>query len=376
MASTILSIDIIADAKKLGQGLKKSNQGVQSWGQKVAKVGKIGAAGILAVGAAIAAAGDAAFDFAMKSAKAANEDRKSQKLLAGQLKRSGKATKDQVKDSEKLITKLQLQTGVLDDDLRPALGTLVRSTGDVKKAQKLLKVSLDASVGSGKPLATVALAVGKAFNGSNTSLLKLMPSLKDSKKPIEDLAKAFEGVAAEQADPFTKLQAAMTEIQESIGTVFLPYFEEAATRIGEAVTAMLDPKTKEGKAFEDVKVAIDEVVESLLVFFDLKGDPGESTAVKGLRLAKKILKDIKGIIDFIKPFWDTVTGKTFENVANSFNQAKDLLVTRAFANRFENSRQADVAVMSLKLESGTLYGAELVKAVNKQLKLQGKKPLQ
>lgn len=386
--SLLLKVDFIGDAKKLGASMKKSNTGLKAWGKEAGKFAKGAALAFTAVAGAIIGTGTAAVDMAYKLAQAANEDAKSQKLLAGQLKRSGKATKDQVKNSEALITKLQLQTGILDDDLRPALGTLVRSTGDVKKAQKLLKVALDASVGSGKPLASVAQAVGKAFNGSNTSLLKLMPSLKNSKKPLDDLAKAFQGVAAEQADPFMKLKAATSEIQESLGMVFLPYFEDAATRIGDAVNKMLNPDSAEGKAFADVKEALKGVVDELLTFFDIKGDPNESTVVKALKIVKEILDDIKRTFKIIKPFWDTLTGKQIERAGELGKSAGGALKKRLLGQGMTEKQIAGTAtgisqatklatgVVSVSIAPGGLFAGQLINQINKQLKLNGKKPLQ
>ena len=95
-------------------------------------------------------------------AKAASADQKSMLLLNTQLKKNANATDAQIKQNDKFIDSLSQQVGIVDDDLRPAMGKLVRATGDTRKAQQLLKLALDASVVSGKPLDTVAQALSKA----------------------------------------------------------------------------------------------------------------------------------------------------------------------------------------------------------------------
>ena len=104
--------------------------------------------------------GLAAITNGLKNAtKAASEDRKSQGLLANALKNTVGATSQAVAGAEAYIKKTQLQTSVLDDDLRPALATAVRATGSLAKGQDLLDVALDVSAGTGKDLGTVTNAM-------------------------------------------------------------------------------------------------------------------------------------------------------------------------------------------------------------------------
>ena len=64
------------------------------------------------------------------------------------------------------IQSLQATTNVTEDALVPAFQQLVTQIGDVQSAQELLKLSLDASAGTGKDLATVLDAVTKAAVGN------------------------------------------------------------------------------------------------------------------------------------------------------------------------------------------------------------------
>jgi protein translocase SecG subunit len=93
---------------------------------------------------------------------------------------------------------MSLATGVADDALRPALARLVISTGNTAKAQDLLSLALDASTATGKPLETVANALGKAYDGNTTALGKLGLGLSSA----ELKSMSFEQVQARLSDLF------------------------------------------------------------------------------------------------------------------------------------------------------------------------------
>ena len=66
---------------------------------------------------------------------AAVEDQKAQDLLANQLRTSAMATDDVIASNEDFISSLSMAKAVADDELRPAMANLVRSTGSVEAAQ-------------------------------------------------------------------------------------------------------------------------------------------------------------------------------------------------------------------------------------------------
>ena len=136
-----------------------------------------GAIGAIGLGVGIKQVADLLLD----SAKAASADAKSTKILNTQLTRNAGATKAQIKQSDKFVEKLSLQTGILDDDLRPAYAKFANVTGNVKEAQKLLTITLDAAAGSGKSQTKIANAVAKAYDGNTKSLQNMFPELKKSK---------------------------------------------------------------------------------------------------------------------------------------------------------------------------------------------------
>jgi hypothetical protein len=160
--------------------------------------------------------------------KAASEDRKSQGLLANALKNTVGATSQAIAGAESYIKKTQLQTAVLDDELRPALATAVRATGSLAGGQRLLDTALDVSAGTGKDLSTVTNAMAKAFNGNTGALKKLLPSIKDGTDFMSQLQAQFAGSAeaAAKLDPYKRLEVIFADIQETVGEALLPALEE------------------------------------------------------------------------------------------------------------------------------------------------------
>lgn len=187
-----------------------------------------------ALPAAAALGGLAAAGF--DAAQAAMEDQQAQVELARQLKISTGESDKAVKAVEGWISASSAATGVADDELRPALASLARATGSLQWSQDLLALSLDVSAATGKDLATVSDAIGKAANGSTKGLksldASLIPLIKDGASTDElfqILGSTFEGAAGEKANTaagkFARLKLSLNETKESIGAALLPAIE-------------------------------------------------------------------------------------------------------------------------------------------------------
>jgi hypothetical protein len=166
-----------------------------------------------------------------EAAKAAVADTKSMTLLATAMENTGKASKTQVAQAEKAIKSMQLQSSVADDELRPAYQKLFIATGNVTQSNRLLKIALDASAATGKGLDSVSQAMAKSLAGSDTALLKLIPSLKGAKDPMAELEKTFAGAAeaAANTDPYQRMQVIFGEMQEQIGMALMPVLNQFST---------------------------------------------------------------------------------------------------------------------------------------------------
>ena len=186
-----------------------------------------------------AAAAIAGLGAALGSAtQAAMEDAAAQEQLAGVITRSTLgATQDALDVNEKWISSLSRATATADDQLRPALATLVQSTGDLTFSQELLQQALDISASTGKDLGTVTDALSKAYNGNMKGLkaldASLIPMIKDGADfdtVMQALAATTGGAASDAANTAAGRMANMKiqfdEAKESIGAALLPVMQK------------------------------------------------------------------------------------------------------------------------------------------------------
>jgi hypothetical protein len=170
------------------------------------------------------------------AAKAAIQDQKEQAILAQTLRNTTGASVLQTRAVEDFITQQSRAAAVADSELRPALGNLLRATGDVTKAQELLSLGLDIAGSTGKDVEAVSMALSKAYNGNLGALTKLGIPLdasilktKDFKAAQDKLTKTFNGGAATAANSiagkFRNISISLDETKESIGKSLLPAVE-------------------------------------------------------------------------------------------------------------------------------------------------------
>lgn len=219
-----------------------------------------------------------------ESTKAAVDDAKAQTLLANSMVNTVGATKSQIAEAERFIANLQKTTGILDNELRPALAVAVRSTGDMAKAQSLLSLATDVSAGTGKDLVLVTKSIARAMDGNVAGLQKLVPGISKGSDALDQLRQKFSGAAkaAADADPYMRLNVAMDTIKESIGTALIPLlskFSDWLTQITPQVEKFFkdlnDPTTEVGakwKVFTDIiKGAFDWFTKNITAVTTLIG---------------------------------------------------------------------------------------------------------
>lgn len=314
--SRTLKLSILAETKDLVDGLNKASDTTQSFGDKATEFGKKAAL-------AFAVAGAAALAFGADAVKAAAEDAAAQEKLADTIKATTNATAAQIAGVEDYITKTSIAIGVTDDQLRPAFSRLVRSTKDTEEAQRLLNLALDLSVAVGKPVETVANALGKAYDGNTTALVKLGLGLdanliksKDNKAIIESLEKTYgqfaEGAAETAAVKFERIRIATDEAKESIGAALLPVVEQLSDYVLETVVPNLESfingLTGKGSLTEASKNATDgaykfgeQVKKVISTIIDLKDELAIVAGVFAtIFIASKIAAGVQATIALIK----------------------------------------------------------------------------
>ena len=166
--------------------------------------------------------------YAKASVKAFAEDDKAAQALGITLKNLGLAYGANVGTVNGFISRLESQTGVLDDELRPAMDGLLRATGSVTKAQELLALSLDIAAGTGKSVVQVSTALQRAYLGQTTGLSRLGAGLTKTELATASfeeiqtrLSTLFAGQASAAADTYAgslaKLTVAGENAKETIG---------------------------------------------------------------------------------------------------------------------------------------------------------------
>lgn len=202
---------------------KKAFKQAETATDKLTKNVKGLAKGLLAVYSA-----QKVLSYAKASVKAFAEDDKAATALGTTLKNLGLAYGSNIGTVNGFISRLEMQTGVLDDELRPAMDRLLRATGDVTKSQELLGLALDISAGTGKSLSQVSQSLQKAYLGQTQALGRLGVGLTKaelSSSSFEEiqarLATLFAGQATAAADTYAgslaKLTVAGNNAKETIG---------------------------------------------------------------------------------------------------------------------------------------------------------------
>jgi len=227
-----LKLSILADVDELKKSLGDANKSVETSADKIADFGKKAALAFAAVGAATAA-------FAISAVKAAAADEKARKSLEQTIRANTSATNEQIASIDTYITKQSIATATTDDVLRPAFARLIRSTNDVAQAQDLLSLSQEIATATGKPLETIANALGKSFDGQNTALGKLGLGIdattlktKSHEEIMQILKGTYKGFIDNEATnaefKMRQLEIAFSETKEQIGNALLPIMKQFA----------------------------------------------------------------------------------------------------------------------------------------------------
>ena len=273
-----------------GKALAKGEKGLKSFAVMAKKV-----AGTL--GVALSAA--ALVKYSNTAVKAFAADEKAAKSLGQTLKNTGNLVAG--KGANSFIDQLQRATGVADDQLRPALQSLLNSTGDYATSTKALNLALDISAGTTKDVGTVSNALAKAYAGNTTALSKLGTGLSKATLKTGDMAAITEtlqrlftgqaGIAAETyAGKMERLQIATSEASETIGGALAQSFVILAGT-SEIATAT--------KQIDDLAEGIANLTVGLADWF----------AVNNKAFAKSIADTFGGTGGDLSGFGDSFLGK-------------------------------------------------------------------
>jgi hypothetical protein len=315
-----LTLKLLADVDNFTKNLNKADNDVSTFGDKVSNFGK-------KAGLAFAAAGAAAVAYAGKLAidgvKSAIADAAAQEKLALTLKNVTGATEAQIAATEDYITKTSLAFGVTDDELRPSLERLARSTGDLRKAQELQTIAIDVAAGSGKSLEAVTNAMARAAEGNTASLGRLGIGLSKTElatlsmeQITAKLADTFENQAAAKADTFqgkmTRLQIAFDEGKETVGAYILdaitPMVEVIVNRV---IPAISDFTSNLGEKLAPVMKIIQPIINGLRNAFNSVRNSLEENNTQLQPFYDFMVAIFNFAKDYLSPFLGKVLGAAF-----------------------------------------------------------------
>ena len=174
-----------------------------------------------------------------RSIKAFAEDDKAAQALGQTLNNLGLAYGSSAATVNGYISRLEQQTGVLDDELRPAMDRFLRATMSVTKSQELLNLALDISAGTGKSLTQVSQSLQKGYLGQTQALGRLGVGLSKAELTSssfeeiqQKLSVLFAGQASVAAGTYAgeiaKLQVAVNNAKETIGKGFVDALKTAS----------------------------------------------------------------------------------------------------------------------------------------------------
>ena len=241
------------------------NKGISAAIGDLKKLGKQQLLGVVSAGALV--------DAARRSIQAANEDARSQRLLANTLQNTTGATNDQVAAVEANLQKLQYSAAVADDELRPALQKLLQATRDTGKAQDLLATALDISAVTGRDVETVALSLSRAYQGNIGALRRLGLRVSDTAVKSKDFQMAMEEIrpvvdgaaeaAAKGADGgWKRLGIALGDISEVVGTELNNALGPTVSNLGKAAQAATEAGESGSFLGNATKVVIAELIKA------------------------------------------------------------------------------------------------------------------
>jgi hypothetical protein len=232
----------------------------------------------------------AVVNFAKQSVKAFAEDDAAITVLRQNLKNLGLAYASA--SAETFIADLEKQTGIFDDELRPAYSKLAKVTLSTAKTQELMALAVDLARSTGLGFSDVINTLSRAYIGNYKGLKQLNIGLTDAELKTKD---------------FAEIQEILIKQSQGAGKA---YIETFAGSIDKLAVASANAKEVIGEGLVDL-------------FADLAGNGDINKATENIDTFSKavsdLLKDVSEftLLDFISTF---VTGTITQETFNKLNQ--------------------------------------------------------
>jgi hypothetical protein len=269
-----LRIDLAAEFKGK-KAFKEADKSVSSLDKAVGKLGKQ-VASVFAAQKIVA--------FGKASVKAFAEDQASAARLTKTIDNLGLAFANPA--ITQFIQKLSMQSGIVDENLRPAFQALLTTTGDVTKSMDLLTKAVDISRGSGVDLATVSQDLANGYVGITRGLKKYNLGLSQAQLK----SKSFEEIMGLLNKQFTGASAA--------------YLDTYAGKMAILNTAADNAKETIGKGLVDALISLggeDVNIQAIATSMQTAADNTANFA-RGIGILVAKIKSIPGLEQIVKLF--------------------------------------------------------------------------
>lgn len=154
------------------------------------------------------------------------QESKAQAQLANQLKNVGLGYATIT--SEKWIQDFQKQTGILDDELRPAFSKLARVTQNLSQSQELMQMAFDVAAGAGIDYASAVDILSKAYVGNYRGLRQLNLGISQTKlqsmtagEVFTLMSKKFDGAGQSMITSGDRLNVMFNTLKDSVGAAII-----------------------------------------------------------------------------------------------------------------------------------------------------------
>lgn len=270
-----LDVKIGADISSFTGEIKKATSTLNSFGNKVAGVGKIVSAGISTPLAAAAALSVKAFDTQIQA----------EKRLEAALRSAGEFSQAALQDFKDFASGLQAVTTVGDESTLKMV-QLAKSMGlSNEQAKRATKNSIALAKAMGINEQSAIRYTAALEQGDSTMLNRYLPTLRQIEDDTERAAKAQEllgqmfGAATAEAQsglgPLTQIKNTFGDLQEEIGAIVLDYMKPFIEGLKNLVDAFKN-SSKETKTFITQVMLIGSIAGPAIIALGL--------AIKGLAL--------------------------------------------------------------------------------------------
>lgn len=232
---------------------------------------------------------------ARESVQAALADEKSQRQLAFTLREVAGTNEAAAIAAEANILAMSKMYGIVDDELRPALATLLRTTRSTTDAFGGLDLALSLSVATGADLGAVVNALSRAYSGNFKGLKSLKLGIdeqkianKDLQGILQDLRREYGGFAKNElnttANQMARLKVASEEAKEAVGNALLQAFMSIVDSLG-GVDKVVKRIEGIGVAIADTITGVQNLVQGFKNFFNSLNSGVKALGILGTVLA-------------------------------------------------------------------------------------------